>query len=674
MKSGTTESASAAKRRERWARNGRFSFTIELLTIECRCGTWRARTAACPDCGARPGRHDVDVGLQRRKRLAARAIEALRSEWTADPSETMLTVPEAFDHLADAVWPFLEALQKFVAREVDDGSDVIAACEAVARLRGQLTASVAPRPWIYSQGEAAEIAEGLIETFEIYLHATSASTAVEAQDLGRKAQARLDHLADSGSRVAGEIGRMLAVSESADVAEILETVAADAYLALGAGSLLEVERAASARLAGVLGREPGVGQGIAYMHHELWVGVLGDRSRFRLALQRLDSLIEGRSKQFQNLVERPEVLAELQVGMLQLADQLQQTMATLAITRNNRQQVRAVVQLMHAMYEGPARRFAAVALDLVGKGKFDDLAHKDGAHVIDLARADRRFRDAFYGFEKSFRVAYAHLDFASEEGAIAVYRGPGVRDLWTEDEVLDSLLAAMECTAALGLILSMRAQDLGVEVDSPVSLEAVGIDEDRLASLMLAWAGCTQIESLGEPSNPRLRFGAERLTLGTVALITRGYPGAAIARLEVFGPDGVVDLWCLDVAGFRAFNDIPEEDALSRECELLLALWNSTKNGHRVRSSEVLAHWAAHKTVALLRPEGSPIASMRDMTRLMRFSTKIGQPELGAAINKVKGFYRLAMLGLADDNDKASVLTINRFLLDAEPKLEDLVS
>lgn len=665
------ELTAAERRRERWMRNGRYRFELSFAAVDCRCGGVRLRTAACPDCGATPERHDTDAALQRRQRMSKRAIDALKPSRGDTRTYDDISVSESFEKLADATGPFLRALQRFTGSKTDTGDEVVAACVEVAELRDQLAQAPTLRPWSFGRDEAAKVAAGLTRTLSSFVLATSAPTPAQAQALNVQAQRELDQLGEIGGRVGELFERWNRVSEGGSVAEFLQATASDLYITLGAGTLEDIDTAASAELASVLGRQPSPGQGLTFMHQDLWVTVLGDREKFREALTNFDRLIDRHPTEFDGLLSRPGVVDELQEGVLQLADQIQQTMLTIERATSERAHVRAVVQLMHAMFEGPGRRFAGAALELVGKGTFEDLSEQDGARVVELTQQDRNTCKSFYGFEKSFRVAYAHQNYRRTSTGIIVSRRGKPDDVWTDDEVLDSLIAAMECTVALALVLSMRAQDRGVALDPPAALEALEIDDASMLAIALSWVGCTNI-AVETGDEPTVQFTADRLTAIMQVLISRTFPSSPRARVAVASAAGGLDVWELDLAGFREVAAAADE--VDEQAHLVTALWHSTKNGQPVCAKEVLVHWAAGRTTALLKSEDpEPITALRELTRLVRFAQGVEEPELAQAIRRVKAFYRLAMSGDLDDATRTGVRDINRFILDDPPELGGLL-
>lgn len=664
------EFTAAERRRERWVRNGRYRFELSFAAVDCQCGGVRLRTAECPDCGATPERHDSDAALQRRQRLSKRAIDALKPTTSGSKTYGDITVPESFDKLAGATGPCLRALQRFTSSKTETGDDVVAACNEVAALRDQLAQAPTLRPWLFARNEAARVASGLTRTLSTFVLATSAPTPGQAKALNVQAQRELDELGEISGRVGDLFERWNAVSVGGSVAEFLEATASDLYITLGAGTLEDIDAAASVELARVLGRQPSPGQGLMFMLHNLWVTVLGNQEKFHEAITNFDRLFERHSIRFDSLLSRPDVVDELQEGILQLADQIQQTMITIERASSERQYVRAVIQLMHAMFEGPGRRFAGVALELVGKGTFESLLDEDGAHVVGLTQQDRHTRTSFYGFEKSFRVAYAHQNYTRTSTGITVSRRGKPDDVWTDDEVLDTLIAAMECTVALALVLSMRAQDRGIALEPPAALEALGLDDTSMLTMALSWIGCTAI-GVEAGDEPTVQFTADRLTTAMRALISRTFPDALRAQVEVTSTAGALDVWDLDLAGFREMAAATDE--VTEQALLVTALWHSTKNEQPVLPKEVLVHWAAGRTTALLQiEEPEATIAFRELTQLVRFARAIEEPELEDAIRKVKAFHRLALARDLDDAARSGAQDINRFILDDPPDLGDL--
>ena len=114
-------------------------------------------------------------------------------------------------------------------------------------------------------------------------------------------------------------------------------------------------------------------------------------------------------------------------------------------------------------------------------------------------------------------------------------------------------------------------------------------------------------------------------------------------------------------------------DEVTKQAHLVTALWHSTKNGQPVFPKEVLVHWAAGRTTALLKiEEPDATTALRELTQLVRFARAIDEPALEHAIRKVKAFYRLALSGDLDDAARSGAQDINRFILDDPPDLIDL--
>ena len=178
---------------------------------------------------------------------------------------------------------------------------MIAACDEVAALRDQLAQAPTLRPWLFARNEAARVAAGLTRTLSTFVLATSAPTPEQAKTLNVQAQRELDELGEIGGRVGDLFERWNTVSDGGTVAEFLEATASDLYITLGAGTLEDIDAAASVELARVLGRQPSPGQGLVFMHHDLWVTVLGDREKFHEAIANFDRLVERHSTKFDGL-------------------------------------------------------------------------------------------------------------------------------------------------------------------------------------------------------------------------------------------------------------------------------------------------------------------------------------------------------------------------------------
>jgi hypothetical protein len=363
------------------------------------------------------------------------------------------------------------------------------------------------------------------------------------------------------------------------------------------------------------------------------------------------------------------VASELRAGFLQLADQVSQTMLTIERATSTRQETRAAIQLIHALFEGPGRRFGALALELVGKGSFEQRVREDGAHVIQTAQNDDRCAPFTYGFAKPLRIAHAHLAYEDRGETVVVRQRDGTDDVWPQEDVIDALIAAQECVVAMGVITGAFARAVEVDLGEADAREALGIGATGMAAVGLAWCGCRvlTIDATVDPLSIELESAG--LTHSILSIILRAFPDRSSAALILHRTGGVREAWLLDLDSFRRV-EVETED-VQRQGALLLARHRSTKNNEPGLTKEILVHWAALVAIGLL--DSSDVRAVQSqLTKLVTFARQVASPELESSLKAIKRFFRLASTGAADEEVRQSVMSINRLVLADPPEIADL--
>lgn len=636
--------------------SGRYPVTLAFALIECSCGIERVRGVACPDCGAGANWFETDVEWQRRHRMMKRALAILDgpSPGQATPQDDDIDYPRLFADVADLTPRFFRELQGMAERENDDATAMVRVCRDAMGLSAMLRERMPRRPWVLTADTAATATASLLRVMREFLRAFGARTPLEAQRLAAAAQEQLDAVVGPVSEFNNLHDRWELISEADDVAEWLSFSLRDAGEEAGTANIAELDAVGRRAYADITGRTPVHGVGVALVMQQLNAKLMGDESKFNGALRAADQVIERNRERFEQILQRPEVVAEMRTGMLQLGDQVAEMNAVVAATANERQTVRAVVALMHTMFEGPGRRFAGLFLEVVGKGRFESRLAEDGAGTVHTAQEDRRLKHVFYGLNRALRIAHAHQSYVIHDDYLMLrHRDPGGQgERFTRlplAQVLDHFLAGAECLNALSLAVQAAALEVDVELVGPEVLEAMGAGPEAVMAFMLADYGYENVVVDDREAYPQLGLVGSSLSTYAVATITRTFPDCDVVSIDLERPEGTQH-WTVNAKAYRL--NAAMDEGIEKEMNLQEVLSSVTLDGTRLWDAQAVQTWVAGRACEALQAQSLSDAYptvMREMRALVRFSVAHGFDELAAALKGIMGFLRHQTEGAVGD-------------------------
>ncbi|MCD9197802.1 hypothetical protein [Aeromicrobium wangtongii] len=651
--------------------NGRHEIKLSFSQIECRCGAVRIRASPCPDCGRSAEPFEADVDNQRRRRIVDRCLLALGLENAIPPVNGELEGHERVEQfrvLAELPSRFFDAMQSLEKAGSGSPDDLVDACSAARLLSDRLSAGTRRRPWIRTDDVACASADALVVVMRTFLKAFAAPTPILAEIKASTAQFDLDAMYVKIDQLNALRERWESIEKAEDVGEWMAEVFADAARARGTVNYVDLDLAGRELYREITGRMPGDGAGLGLLASELFTQYIGDEKAFRGAIASADLFMATASDKLADLVSRPVVAGEMRNGFVQLADQLQLTNAAIASTLNERQTVRSTLDLMHTVFEGPARRMVALMLDLAGVGRFEEYLPADGARTIGEARDLPALDPVVYGFDAALRIAQAHQSYEFKDDHLILRmrkkgnpQGQIVRV--SLDDLLDRALASVECVNALALVIQVHAAEQGLDVIGDETLAALNVGPAELGSMLLRAAGYGELQFTGS----RVSMSGPKLTGAAAIAISLALPHDQIAIVAVKTLD-VHRTYEIDIALMRENSSIP--DGLAKEFHMQRVLSRVLVDREPGWPSESMQRWVVGRALEVVNSKNSLrddfAQIMGEMRQLLNFSKDQGLP-VADEIRGLMRFLRLSIEGRSADLDGAVFDRLSTFLDDDTP-------
>lgn len=651
------------------SKNGRHAMGVAFAQIKCRCGAMRIRAVPCPDCGRGAERFEVDVENQRRGRVVDTCREALEAALTAEPDSSGLERPlehlDQFLALAKLPSQFLNAMQSQARAGQGNPDDLVEACASTGKLARRLSSSPRRRPWIRTDDVARSAADSLLDMTRKFLDAFAAPTPVLAQSHAVTAQQSMDLAVVKVSELNRLRDRWESIEVAGDVGDWMAEALADAADARGITGLVELDLAGRDLYREITGRMPGVGAGLGLLMSDLFAQYVGDENAFRAAIAAADQFLAPLAPQLVDTLARPMVAEEVRNGFLQLADQIQITNAALAAALNDRQSVRSVLDLMHKVFEGPARRMVALLLDLSGVGRFEEYLPADGAQTIRMAGDLPGLGPTVYGFDAALRIAQAHQSYEFREDHLLLrMRKKGAAEghivRVSLDDLLDHALASTECVNALALVIQVHASEQGLDLMGEETLAALGVGPPQFGAALLRAAGFDQIEFDG----PRVSLSGPRLTGEAAIAISLALPDDQVAWVSL-ETDGRLTEYEIDIDLMRGLSSIPE--GFDKEIHMQRTFTRVLVNGEPSWPATSMQRWVVGRALMIVQSKGSlrddfaPI--MREMRQLLNFAIEHSLP-VADEIRGLMRYLRLSFEGRISELDSSVFDRLGRFVAD----------
>lgn len=650
---------------------GRHAVEISFALVKCDCGAPRVRGVACPDCGRGAAWFEVDVESQRRTRVAARCLAALEDSRLAAQEDS--TAPPNGDHLQQfavlGALPssFLEALEALERPGQGSVDDLAEACVAIGSIAQSTSAMPRLRPWIRTDNVAQSSASAMVEMARLFLEAFSAPTPLLAQQRARAAQTSLDEVTLLVAELNSLRSRWERIDDGDAIGDWITEALADAGEARGITDFVSLDAAGRDLYRDIAGRKPGDGAGLGLLISDVFSQYVGDEVAFHQAIAATDQFLVRHDAAFTNALSRPTVVDELRNGFLLMADQAQLTNAAIAAALNDRQAVRAAVDLMHTVFEGPGRRMVALLLDLDSAVRFEETLPADGASTIQKARARADLSAVTYGFDAALRIAEAHQSYEIHTDYLALrMRKKGAREGQVVhvslDELLDRVLASVECLNAVALAIQVRALDHDVDLAGTEVPAALGLGPTQFGAALLKASG---YES--EFDGHHVRLTGPKLTAAAVTLIALSLPDELVTTVDLTTPTGPIQ-YEINVGMVRESSAM--EEGLTKEIHFQRVLSHVKVDGALGWPASSMERWVVGRAMQTLQARDSLRAEfgtiMRELRQLVNFASS-EQLVVAEEVRALMRYLRLTYEGRRSELDHQVFDRLAAFLPDGGP-------
>lgn len=464
------------------------TISLGFRQIDCRrCGDRRVVGVACPTCGMEPDPREVDPERQHRSRVAEQALSLLDDSNVPAPSRDLSVVPEhVWDPLGEWVDDFLEALRRAV--EESQERELHESIQALRQLKADYAAVPLLRPWLGTWRALLEVLRRLEKVARYYLQSIGASTPIEAQQLQRDAQSLLDVAAEPAVKTADELDHWGRVISAGSSEEAFAVMAEMAFTQSASQDLLAFDRSGVEVYRQITDRDdcpPGFGIGL----HLIKLQVEGalDEARFWEIVRENYQLLTADQGALQAVIGAVGWVDDFNDALVRAFDAGIEHEAMLAAARQTRQEVRALLSLVHGLIEGPGRRLAATLLAVRRRVPYPSLRDRDAGALIQ--QVEQSLGHLLEGLDRTLRVAKAHEDFRVEGDRVVFPRQNAEYPSLSVPELVDRALASAESVLALTAATACAAVRAGVPVEAIEALSQVGMSPEGTAAGILAIAG-----------------------------------------------------------------------------------------------------------------------------------------------------------------------------------------
>lgn len=469
------------------SRKKKFGMSLRFATRECVCGGVRIAGHVCPDCGARPRPAEIDVELQRRRRIAATYRGRSIDVQPAPASLFDLTA-----RAAEAVSPFLRALSSLSTSLTDDASELLRAGCVLDQLVADASLPQL-RPWRRAGQLAHQAVETLRVSLDCFVDAFSAETLLTAQAIQVDAQTHLD----AAATVAGDLD--VAIQEvdqvlSSPATTVLEGLASrvqDLLLSHGPRSILDVDQAWMDRVRAIVGRDEAIqgGVGLAVLWSTAFAEVLFDYDEYLRAASGAYGLLRGDA--FDALTADAGWMANQERAVQVFVDANVALDAVLAAARHDAAAVGGMLNFAQDLAEGPAKHVLATMLAITKPKSYETYMGCKLGVLMDAASKSSDLSKLVSGMNSVLRNASAHLDFGVRDDSVVLGSG-SAEVVLTSDEFADALLELAQVVHGLAAAVQIRLLQRGVVGSSVLP---AGLDHSELVALLMTSSGLCDVRA-----------------------------------------------------------------------------------------------------------------------------------------------------------------------------------
>ncbi len=608
-----------------------FKVTVPFSTTTClRCKAHRQTAQACPDCGRKAERHEVDFALLARRKV----IDDFRRNRL--PGQPGQADPETVGDQAGAAFERLGRALRYVAESGRDASRLRQAFEDIDSLVASWPEDALPRPHRNSGRRISQMLKEFQRAMEMFVEALYDGTMDAAQAHAREGQAILDSVG---------------VGASQHRTEDWQDLGRKALGRVG-GAPLELTRL-DERLVGSLSHgSPSAypaGFGLQLFVMDAIVDDLFDRVNVDALRAALSHALASQQPTQTALFLQPEWRAEaLRVGRISTSGW--RTLARVVDDDpDDMEIVDALLSLVEANREAVLRFTLATVMSLSGDTWAGCQARSAGANI---KAADSKFPSLkLRQVDSGLRHVGAHRAFDVHGDVVELRLDGGQIQSYSAEDFLDRCLHALEVTAAFQLALFDWVGSLGVEWPSS-PLQRASDREDALAFILGA-SGFKVVSAGFSDEVVEVTVTGEVRPWGPIIAALSPLLPSSVRTLSIQGRDGALNPFTVsaDLEPVRAFLAREEGSGFDRESVLLIAALQAI---HSDGESEVPADWwpgiLAH--AAIWRDNDTVASQTKRLLAIRPLVMTHGDPSVLADLTVLLASAREGLLR-RDDHPKA---------------------
>jgi hypothetical protein len=585
-------------------------------------------------------------GSTSRRRLVIRVRELLDSDAVVESS--IRTPQEAFSRLSR--WPerFFAGLAS-AASESAGELQLENSIQDLVELRAELRVTPRLRPWIVTWNGLVELVDRFVEVARGFTSSLGEDVPLTAQQFAAQAQRELDAAADPMALVGERLARWSRLADFDSPSEVLVALVGEAYDVTAAEDVLSLDAAGAHLFRQPTSRgDMPAGLGVGLRLTELQVDAVLDPARFWMVSRHVSHRLIARGERLAALALKETWISDMREAAARGADAAEAGQVLLAAARRSRQEIAAVVGLIHELSEGPVRRYLAMVTAVSSGLDYERQRFSDLASVAQRAgQAD--FVDVVSGLDLGLRGAKAHEEFELEGQHILLGRRPHQLRM-SIDDLIDRALSTIETHLALATGIFCAAATVGADLDFLDPLTGLDLEQGELVRVVAAFVGLSDVtvESVSPDLSVRATASQEP-EYHFVPMFLPYLPDSTEAghiqialpheTIVLSGPFGPLRLWSTG-------------EGLGKEAAFVEARARWTRDSEPWMSTGEVRRWTAIKAAeALEKPLAQGIANLRTLRTL---AEKVSDDDLAEALKAAMAASRSKAIGLPPDPGVAS--------------------
>lgn len=496
-------------------------FSLSFARIECRgCGARRIRGVACGTCGELPDEREVDPTRQRRQAAAQTALVALDGDYSAEPLALPTDVWNEMSKWPDA---FFGAISDLTEGKADVG--LVAVMKRLGQIKASSITARRLRPWLQLWNTHDALVTELESAARSYLKAFAAETPLAAQQAAQQAQGAFDRAAETLATF-NELRERQQKVEAAETAEEAAAIlVGQTFHSTGANNVLEFDAAGKVIYQRITGSyDCPSGMGATLQLSVAQVLPLIDEDNFWKVVSNAWAFLNQHRARFSEALKSPNWLSDFRDATARTHDVASVYGSALSNAQRGRHAARAMLDFIHGLVEGSAKRHLATLLSCVlRKRTYEGLRNRDAGGMLNTA-GQQSLTHLLTGIDRTIRIAKAHEDWDVNGDSVTLRSGDSTVTMDME-ELADKMLTALESVVAIQLAITIAAGQEGMGLEQLHPLEDLDVEWEAAVALSLAFAGWTNVEARQEEgvaevsvTVPRKELDKEPLQVVTMAV------------------------------------------------------------------------------------------------------------------------------------------------------------